>query len=86
MSKSKVPLSPFLDIKDAWALAGIINRFAASFDAKKAFSLPEARILFVLLVRAMDVLNRAYPDELKELVDNAQWAKDDDGVEPDDSN
>ena len=88
MSKSKVVLSPLLDIENALALAGIINRFAASFDAKEAFSLPEARKLFVLLVRAMSVLVQAYPGELEELVSGAIRAMrdNDDGDEPDDSN
>lgn len=86
MSKFNVSLSPFIEIEDAWALAGIINRFAASFDAKEAFSLPEARTLFVLLVRAISAIGQAYPDELKELIKDTLLAKDDDSTVPDDSN
>jgi hypothetical protein len=85
MSQSKVPISPFLEIEDAWILAGVINRFAASFDAKEALSLPEARVIFVLLVQAMNVLVSAYPDDLKDLVSRAMLANDDSSG-PDDSN
>jgi hypothetical protein len=85
MSQSKVPISPFLEIEDAWTLTGVINRFAASFDAKEALSLPEARVIFVLLVRAMGVLVSAYPDELKDLLSRAMLPNDD-SPGPDDSN
>jgi hypothetical protein len=85
MSKPKEAISPFLEVEDALAVAGIINRFAASFDVKEELSLPEARVLFVLLVRTMTALLHAYPDELEELTMRAMLAREDE-LEPDDAN
>jgi hypothetical protein len=82
MSQSKETTSPSLDTQNALILAGMINRFAASFDAKEALSLPEVRVLVLVIVQVMNVLVRAYPDELQYLMDRAMQADD----EPDDSN
>lgn len=85
MSNPKEPISPFLRVQDALAVAGIINRFAALFDVKEALSLDEARVLFVLLVRAMSALSYAFPDDLRELLALAIRSLDDE-PEPNDSN
>lgn len=82
MSQSKETTSPSLDTENALILAGIINRFAASFDAKEALSMPEVQVLFLVTVQAMNVLVRAYPDELQYLMNRAMQANN----EADDSN
>lgn len=84
MSRRKEPNTPYLDIQDALSVAAVINRFAASFDVKEELSVPDARVLFVLSLRVMSALVRAFPQELKDLMARAE--KENDEPEPDDSN
>jgi hypothetical protein len=83
MSQSQEPISPFLEDEDALAVAAVINRFAASFDAKKQLSPTEARVIYVLAIRIIDELMRAYGLELMQLTMYALTAGE---PEPDDSN
>ena len=78
MTRRKKPTDPFLDAEDARTLGAVVNRFAAFFDAKKLLSLPEARVVFVLLARMMGALLDAYPKELEELMSKAEQMKDED--------
>lgn len=78
MMLRKKTTEPFLEVEDVRTLAGIINRFAAFFDAKKLLSPAEASVLFVLLAHMAGVLLDAFPNELQQLVSMVEQMKDED--------